>query len=144
MLGPATTLMGLAAALVVAGCAAPPPPQAAAPQVTTEFDGRYTATVQAVGGSVGLNVRDCAAPGFSFEAVNGSFRFSMPHPHVATATPSLRESATPVYEATIAPDGAVRGMSNQNSMMQGRVEGARMTGQINGLLCYYDFVAVRR
>jgi hypothetical protein len=71
-----------------------------------------------------------------------------PHPAAVGATPSLRNSATPVYttspvhNAFIAPDGTIKGLSNDtNTTMDGRVAGTRMTGQVNGLLCYYAFTA---
>ena len=76
--------------------------------------------------------------------------FALPHPAAVGATPPLRDSATPVYTtspvytASIAPDGTIKGLSNDtNTTMDGRVAGARMTGQINGLLCRYAFTADR-
>ena len=60
------------------------------------------------------------------------------------ATPGLRDAATSIYNASIAPDGTIKGLSNEtNTVMDGRVSGTRMTGQVYGLLCYYAFAADR-
>ena len=74
----------------------------------------------------------------------GRFSLAVPHPRVATATPSLSDRTTPVYEASIAPDGRIAGRSNQtNATLEGQVSGRQMSGQIYGLLCYYEFSANR-
>ena len=60
------------------------------------------------------------------------------------STPSLQPAATPVYNASIGPDGTIKGLSNDtNTPMRGQVTGTRMTGQIDGLLCNYAFTAER-
>jgi hypothetical protein len=74
----------------------------------------------------------------------GRFSLAVPHPRVATATPSLSDRTTPVYEASIAPDGRITGRSNQtNATLEGQVSGRQMSGRIYGLLCYYEFSANR-
>jgi hypothetical protein len=140
-------LLGLAGALGAPGCAGPPPEQQAVappPDVTT-YDGRYAGTVRVTGSGGGMQQDDCATPPrLSTEVVNGRFSLAVPHPRVATATPSLSDRTTPVYEASIAPDGRITGRSNQtNATLEGQVSGRQMSGQIYGLLCYYEFSANR-
>ena len=92
-----------------------------------------------------MNQSDCATdPRFSVKVTGNQFSFPLPHPAAVKDTPSLRDSATPVYNASIAPDGTIKGLSNDtNTVMDGRVAGTRMTGQVYGLLCYYAFTADR-
>ena len=54
----------------------------------------------------------------------------------------MADRTTPVYEASIAPDGRISGRSNQtNTTLEGQVSGRQINGQIHGLLCYYEFSA---
>lgn len=135
-------------ALVGAGCAnlgTPPPEIRAAPSVpSAAFDGRYVGTIRTAGGSVSMNRVDCeTTPRFAFAVLDGRFTVPLPHPRAA-GTPSLEAKATPTYDAIITADGTVRGFSLQtNTDLLGQVVGTRMTGQINGLLCYYDFTVER-
>src|SRR5215208_1783852 len=85
-----------------------------------------------------------ADPRFSVNVTGNQFSFPLPHPAAVKGTPSLRDAATPIYNASIAPDGTIKGLSNNtNTVMDGRVAGTRMTGQVYGLLCYYAFTADR-
>ena len=97
------------------------------------------------GSSLGMTRSDCATtPRISVEVKNNQFSLATPHPEAVASTPSLTDRATPVYNATIRPDGSIVGVSNQtNATMQGRIFGSRMSGQIFGLLCYYEFTADR-
>lgn len=140
-------LLALAGALGAPGCASPLPKQQAAappPDVNT-YDGRYAGTVRVTGSAGTMPKEDCATPPrISIEVVNGRFSLPLPHPQVATATPSLANRTTPVYEASIVPDGRITGRSNQtNTTLEGQVFGRHMSGQIYGLLCYYEFSANR-
>jgi hypothetical protein len=139
-------LLGLAAGISASGCAGPPPPvqTAAAALPVTAYDGRYDMRLSVAGASVGMRKEDCATtPRLPVQVTNGRFNLPLAHP-AAESTPSLREEATPVYQASIAPDGRINGISTDtNTLLTGQVSAGRMTGQINGLLCYYDFIADR-
>jgi len=117
----------------------------ASPPAAVSFDGRYEGTLRMTGSSLGMTRSDCAtSPRISVEVRNNQFSLATPHPEAVASTPSLTDRATPVYNATIRPDGSIVGLSNQtNATMQGRVFGSRMSGQIFGLLCYYEFTADR-
>ena len=109
------------------------------------YDGTYTGTIRLTGGSTSVNPSDCATdPGVSVNVTGNQFSFPLPHPVMVKASPALRDRATPIYNASIAPDGAIKGFSNDtNTTMDGRAAGTRMTGQVYGLLCYYAFTAHR-
>jgi hypothetical protein len=97
------------------------------------------------GAAVSMNQSECATdPRFSVNVSGNQFSFPLRHPAAVKAAPSLRDAATPIYNASIAPDGTIKGLSNDtNTTMDGRVSGTRMTGQVYGLLCYYAFTADR-
>jgi hypothetical protein len=97
------------------------------------------------GASRGMTRSNCAtSPRISVEVKNNQFSLATPHPDAVASAPSLADRTTPVYEAAIRPDGSIVGVSNQtNATMQGRIFGSRMSGQIFGLLCYYEFIADR-
>jgi hypothetical protein len=139
-------LLGLVGTLGAPGCAGPPPKQqvVAPPSPVTTYDGRYAGTVRSTGTAGSMREDDCATPPrLSIEVVNGRFSLPVPHPKAA-ATPSLADRTTPVYEASIAPDGRITGRSNQtNTTLEGQVSARQMGGQIYGLLCYYEFSANR-
>jgi len=139
-------LLGLAGALGALGCAGPTPKQQAVapPPPVITYDGRYAGTVRSTGSAGSMAADDCATPPrFSIEVVNGRFSLPVPHPKAA-ATPSLADRTTPVYEASIAPGGRITGRSNQtNTTLEGQVSARQMSGQIYGLLCYYEFSANR-
>jgi hypothetical protein len=140
-------LLGLAGALGAPGCAGPPPEQQAVapPLAVTTYDGRYAGTVRGTGSGGGMRESDCATPPrLSIEVVNGRFSLPVPHPRAAAGTPSLSDRTTPVYEASIASDGRITGRSSQtNATLEGQVSGQQMSGEIYGLLCYYEFSANR-
>ena len=117
----------------------------APPAAAISYDGTYTGTLSVTGAAGSVNSRDCATdPRFSVQVTGNQFSFPLPHPAVVEATPSLRDAATPIYDASIAPDGTIKGISNSNNTtMDGPVSGIRMTGQVYGLLCYYAFTADR-
>ena len=96
----------------VAGCVSPAPraqPAALAP--APSYDGLYEGRVEVTGASVGMNRHDCETdPHFVAEVRGNRFSIVQPHPRVATATPTLRDSTTVAYEAAIEPDGTIVGM----------------------------------
>jgi len=65
----------------------------------------------------------------------GKFSYAMPHPN-APANP------TPVYSATIAPNGSFRSDIG-TGVMTGQVVGSHMTGMIDGSVCVYSFTMDR-
>lgn len=65
----------------------------------------------------------------------GTFSYSMPHPN-APANP------TPVYSATISPDGSFRSDIG-TGVMTGRIAGSQITGSIDGSVCVYSFAMDR-
>jgi hypothetical protein len=134
---------GLALAVAVAGCADQAPQPMPPPMPAISYDGTYTGTIIVSDAAVGMKASDCATePRFSVNVTGNQFSFPLPHPAVSRNTPSLRKAATPVYNASIGPDGTIKGLSNDtNTPMSGRVTGTRMTGRIDGLLCNYVFTA---
>jgi len=141
---PARGSIALGLALAASGCANQAPQPAAAPAAVS-YDGTYTGTLRATGSSTSLSLKDCATdPRFSAHVMGNRFSFPLTHPAVVEATPSMRDSASAIYDASIAPDGTIKGISNNNNTtMDGRVVGTRMTGEVYGLLCYYAFTADR-
>jgi hypothetical protein len=137
--------IAISLALVVSGCATQAPQPMALPAPAVSYDGTYTGTLRVTGAAVSMNQSECATdPRFSVNVSGNQFSFPLRHPAAVKAAPSLRDAATPIYNASIAPDGAIKGLSNDtNTAMDGRVSGTRMTGQVYGLLCYYAFTADR-
>ena len=142
---PARGSIALGLALAASGCANRAPQPTAPPAAAISYDGTYTGTLRVTGGSTSVNPSDCATdPRFSVNVTGNQFSFPLPHPAMVKATPALRDSATPIYNASIAPDGTIKGFSNDtNTTMDGRAAGTRITGQVYGLLCYYAFTADR-
>jgi hypothetical protein len=136
--------VALGLALAASGCANQAPQPMAPPAAAISYDGIYAGTLRVTGASVNVNQSNCATdPRFSVNVTGNQFSFPLPHPAAVKGTPSLRDAATPIYNASIAPDGTIKGLSDDTSVMNGRVAGTRMTGQIYGLLCYYTFTADR-
>jgi hypothetical protein len=137
--------LSLALGLAAAGCADQAPQPMPPPMAAISYDGTYTGTIQVNGAAASMKESDCATnPRFSVAVAGNQFSFPLPHPAVAKSTPSLQRSTTPVYNASIGPDGTIKGLSNDtNTPMRGQVTGTRMTGQIDGLLCNYAFTAER-
>ena len=148
---PARGGIALGLALAASGCANRAPQPMVPPAAAISYDGTYTGTLRVTGVSTRMTQSDCDTdPRFSVKVTRNRFSFLLPHPAAVGATPSLRNSATPVYTtspvytASIAPDGTIKGLSHDiSTTMDGRVAGTRMTGQIRGLLCYYAFTADR-
>jgi hypothetical protein len=142
---PARGSIALGLALAASGCANQPPQSMAPPAAAISYDGSYTGALRVTGAATSMSQSDCATdPRFSVSVTGNQFSFPLSHPAVVKATPSLRDAATPTYDASIAPDGTIKGLSNDNNTtMDGRVAGTRMTGQVYGLLCYYAFSADR-
>jgi len=142
---PARGSIALGLALAASGCTNQAPQPMTAPAAAISYDGTYTGTLRVTGATTSVNPSDCATdPRFSVNVTGNQFSFPLRHPAALKATPSLRDAATPIYNASIAPDGTIKGISNDtNTVMDGRVAGTRMTGQVYGLLCYYAFAADR-
>ena len=142
---PARGSIALGLTVAMSGCANRAPQPMPPPAAPISYDGTYSGTLSVTGGSGGVTAGDCATdPRFLVRVTGNQFSFPLPHPAAVKATPSLRASATPIYNASIAPDGTIKGLSNNtNTAMDGRVAGIRMTGQVYGLLCYYAFTADR-
>ncbi len=131
------------------GAAAPPPASpspSAPPPAGPSFDGRYEGTVHVAGGAVGMDLADCAPdPRLAVEVRDNRFRYVQRLPRLAASGPELARRASPTYVATIRPDGAIVGRSDDtNTTLVGSVAGDRMSGEIFGLLCNYAFTAERR
>ena len=141
----ATGSIALGLTLAAASGCANQAPQSPPPAAPVSYDGTYSGTLSVTGSSGSVRESDCATdPRFSVRVTGNQFSFPLPHPALVKGTPSLRDSATPVYNASIAPDGTIKGLSNDtNTVMAGHVAGPRMTGQVYGLLCYYAFTADR-
>jgi len=139
--------LALAASAAVSACVAPAPqeqPSAAAPAAVS-YDGRYVGTVRNTGASGGMRRSDCETPPrISIDVRGNRFSLAQPHPTAVASTPSLEDRTTPIYNANIAPDGTIKGASDQtNATLEGRVSSGQMSGHIYGLLCYYEFTAQR-
>jgi hypothetical protein len=138
--------LALAIGMAASGCADQAPQPMPPPMPAISYDGTYTGTIGVNGAAVSMKDSDCATdPRFSVVVTDNQFSFPLPHPAAARSTPSLRQAATPVYNATIGPGGAIKGISNDtNTPLRGQVTGTRMAGQIDGLLCNYTFTADMR
>jgi hypothetical protein len=139
----------LAVGIATSGCTSvsqqlQPQPSLATP-ATSSFDGRYEASVRLTGVSGAMKRRNCETPSrTTINVRNGQFSLPLPHPDAVATDPSLADKATPVYNATIRPDGVITGFGDDtNTTLEGRVSGRHMSGQIYGLLCYYEFIADR-
>jgi hypothetical protein len=143
-----TGLLRLAGGLVLGatlwGCA----PRPVLPDLgpTPSYDGHYIGSVQVSGAASGINASECATnPGVTFDVKNNAFAYTQPHPSVAGTAPALTVAATTTtYNAEIDPDGTIRGESGDvGGTISGKVAGRSISGQINGVLCYYSFSATR-
>jgi hypothetical protein len=139
--------LALATSAAVSACSAWAPqeqPLAAAPAAVF-YDGHYAGTVRSTGASGGMRQSDCETPSpIAIDVRDNRFSLAQPHPAAAASTPSLQDKTTPVYNATIASDGTIKGVSEQtNATLEGRISSGQMNGQIYGLLCYYEFTAER-
>ena len=69
------------------------------------------------------------------QVAGGKFSYAMPHPNAP-------DNPTPVYPATIAPNGSFRS-DISTGVMTGQVSGSRMSGMIDGSVCVYSFTMDR-
>ncbi len=125
----------VAATAVLLGCS---PGQIAQPGSTTpaassvSWDGTYHGTVQITGLGSGMQQRWCETePNMVIHVTRNAFQYAMPHPNAP-------DNPTPVYSATIAPDGTFNSQLDSGLMM-GRVTGSHIAGTIKGSLCDYAF-----
>jgi hypothetical protein len=132
-------LAAVIAVIASAGCGSPPKlassdPPSSVPSVS--WDGVYRGTVQITGLGSGMDTKWCETdPQMTVQVVGGKFSYAMPHPNVPA-------NPTPVYPATIAPDGSF--LSDiESGVMTGQVTGSHMTGTIDGSACVYSFSLVR-
>ena len=105
---------------------------AAAPAPAVSWDGTYRGTVQITGLGSGMQRQWCETdPAMVVQVTGNSFTYSMPHPN-APGNP------TPVYPASIAPDGTFH-TEIGSGVMNGQVIGGHMSGTISGSACVYAF-----
>ena len=139
----ARAAMCLALAASAFGCASPGPAPVIPPSVS--YDGHYVGTIQLTGAASGIQPSDCSTPtDLSFDVKNNGFSYAQGHPRVAGTAPDLtQQSTTTVYNARVAPDGSISGTSADfGGTIAGRIDSTgKVTGQINGTLCYYSFAA---
>ncbi len=129
----------LVSAIALAGCASEPkapPGNAVAPAAQVSWDGTYRGTIQVTGTGSGVQVRWCETdPRMVVQVTGNSFSYSMPHPNAP-------DNPTPVYSATIAPNGIFRA-ERISGVMHGQVAGTHMSGTVDGSVCVYAFSADR-
>ena len=131
-------LVALLAATTIVGCtpAQSPPPTAAAPAAAVSWDGTYRGTVQITGLGSGTLRQWCDTdPQIVFQVSHNAFSYAQPHPNAPN-------NPTPVYAATIAPDGTFN-TTLASGTMRGRVTGTHMSGEIDGSVCVYSFALDR-
>jgi hypothetical protein len=132
-------LAAVFAVMTFAGCSPPPGSASAGSTASTpsvSWDGAYRGTVQITGLGSGVQRQWCETdPQMVVQVAANAFSYSMPHPNAPN-------NPTPVYSATIAPDGSFRSDIG-SGVMTGRVSGTRMTGFIDGSVCVYSFTMDR-
>ena len=143
----AHSLLPSLVAIAVAGCniwEGPMSPPAPPPLPSAAFDGTYAGTIHTAGASVSMQRENCETPPrFTIQVIGGRFTVKLLHPKAAN-TPGLSAASALTYTASIFQDGSISGVNIEtNTTMHGRVSAGRMTGEVNGLLCFYDFVADR-
>lgn len=100
------------------------------------WDGTYRGTVQITGQGASIQRNWCETdPQIIVQVTGNSFTYAMPHPNVP-------HNPTPVYSATITPDGNFRS-EMVSGVISGQVVGNHMSGTINGSACIYAFSADR-
>jgi len=96
------------------------------------WDGTYRGTIEITGLGSGMQRSWCETePRMVVQVTNNTFRYEMPHPNAP-------DNPTPIYVATIAPDGTFKGQIGSGTMT-GRVTGPHMSGTIDGSVCAYAF-----
>jgi hypothetical protein len=141
-------IMFLAFGVMVSGCTNQPASTTSGSVATAavSFDGHYEGSVQVTGVASGSDIRECAIDSrLSVQVTNDTFIYAQSHPNIVNTAPDLTaRTTTATYNATISADGSIKGDSgNLNGNIEGRVSGTHMAGSINGLVCYYKFVADR-
>jgi hypothetical protein len=125
----------VAAAVVLSGCSSgqsAQPGSNAVPASPVSWDGMYRGAIQITGLGSGVQRQWCQTdPQMVVQVTNNSFRYEMPHPNAP-------DNPTPVYTATIAPDGTFNSQVVSGTII-GRVTGTRMSGTIDGSVCGYAF-----
>jgi hypothetical protein len=141
-LTPDTLKVGLCsmALLMISGCAGQTPvPQSnpGPPPPVTSLDGSYRSTIRVTGMSgQAKGTNWCDTPGQPVITVsNGQFNYAVPHPNVPG-------NPTPVFAATIAPDGSFSGTAN-NGTISGKASGTHIDGSIDGEGCAYAITGDR-
>jgi hypothetical protein len=124
--------------LMIAGCAGPmgtihpvPPP----PPPVTAFDGSYRSVLRSTTPTVeGQVFTWCDSQGQAVITVDqGRFTYAVPHPNVPG-------NPTPVFQATMAPDGTFAGDVVSGSLT-GQISGQHLEGTISGAGCTYTLSA---
>ena len=127
--------------MAIAGCTATPATQlnsvaSPGPAAATSWDGIYRGAVQITGLGSGVQQQWCETdPQIAFQVTNNAFSYAMPHPNAPN-------NPTPIYSATIAPDGSFRS-SLASGTMTGRIIGSHISGKIDGSVCVYAFALDR-
>jgi hypothetical protein len=112
-------------------------PKPAGPPPVTAFDGSYSNTIIVI--ATARNATDapaCQTPGQPIiKVTDGRFSYAVPHP-------AIRGNPTPIFQATVAPDGSFSGKVNDGSL-HGRIDGNHLEGGIDGVLCRYGITGNR-
>jgi hypothetical protein len=132
-------LAAVAAVVALAGCSSPQKSASSDPPPSTpsvSWDGAYRGTIQITGVGSGIDRKWCETdPQMTVQVAAGTLNYAMPHPNAP-------DNPTPVYTATIAPDGSFRSVV-PSGVMTGRVAASHMTGMIDGSVCVYSFAMDR-
>ncbi|MCW3477126.1 hypothetical protein [Limobrevibacterium gyesilva] len=132
--GPAALALGIA----LAGCSGQPPlatPAAAPP--SPAYDGTYR-------GAVDITYIDPMAQksfcntdrDVTLQVTGGTFTYAQPHP-------GYPDRRTVTYTAAVAADGSFKGNGDQTGTISGRIAGGHMTGNVDGVACFYTLNADR-
>ena len=125
-------------AAALASCAGPPDVAKATPLPVVSYDGQYRGTIQLTGVASGADPSWCeASPQFAVSVVNNAFVYAQPHAKVPNG------GGTATYAVTVARDGTFEGQSNATGVVMGQIQGAAMTGTVDGIGCAYKFNAAR-
>ena len=96
--------IALGLTVAVSGCANRATQPVAAPAAAISYDGTYTGTLRVTGASTSMNQKTSPhRPTLLGQRDGVNPSFPLPHPAAVKAAPSLRDSATPIYNASIAP-----------------------------------------
>jgi hypothetical protein len=130
---PRMRVCALAVVLLIGGCAGSMGTMHADPTIApaTSFDGTYQSSISLTSTSdEAKSAGWCQTSGQpSIAIANGEFSYALPHPNVPG-------NPTPVFQATMAPDGSFSGQNNDGSI-SGMVRGTHLEGTISGTACVY-------